>query len=242
MRIKVMSDLHLEFHNDHGREFIDSLNSDGVDVLVLAGDITTSGNGISRTIRRFCDKFSNVVYVAGNHEYYGCTLNEIHRMLSQLSEDLDNFHWLNKSSVEIDGQRFLGGTLWFKDDPEAVFFRDKIGDFKHILGLDSWVHSENREAVEFLEQDVREGDVVVTHHLPTWMSVKDKFANSQLNRFYVCDMQHVILDNKPKMWIHGHTHENCDYVLEDTRVVCNPLGYRGHCLNQNFNCDLVVEL
>jgi hypothetical protein len=30
---------------------------------------------------------------------------------------------------------------------------------------------------------------------------------------------------QPKLWIHGHTHDRCDYVLAETRVVANPLGY-----------------
>jgi len=28
-----------------------------------------------------------------------------------------------------------------------------------------------------------------------------------------------------KLWTHGHTHEDFDYMLGSTRVVCNPRGY-----------------
>ena len=82
----------------------------------------------------------------------------------------------------------------------------------------------------------------MTHHLPTWMSVPDKFVNSPLNRFYVCDMQSVILDEKPKMWIHGHTHDTFDYVVGATRIICNPYGYEMVSLNDKFNRDTVVRL
>ncbi len=33
-------------------------------------------------------------------------------------------------------------------------------------------------------------------------------------------------DNKEiKLWTHGHTHEDFDYMIGTTRVFCNPRGY-----------------
>jgi len=40
MKLQIMSDLHLEMHADRGVEFIRHLDPTGVEVLVLAGDIT----------------------------------------------------------------------------------------------------------------------------------------------------------------------------------------------------------
>ena len=45
MRIQVISDVHFEFHSDGGWDFVRSLNPEGVDVLVIAGDISSSGVG-----------------------------------------------------------------------------------------------------------------------------------------------------------------------------------------------------
>ena len=42
MKLQIMSDLHLEMHADGGAELIRELDPTGVDVLVLAGDITTA--------------------------------------------------------------------------------------------------------------------------------------------------------------------------------------------------------
>ena len=28
-----------------------------------------------------------------------------------------------------------------------------------------------------------------------------------------------------KLWTHGHTHEDFDYMIGSTRIVCNPRGY-----------------
>jgi predicted phosphodiesterase len=43
--------------------------------------------------------------------------------------------------------------------------------------------------------------------------------------FFVCDMAARVRERQPKLWIHGHSHDRCDYLLGRTRVVANPLGY-----------------
>jgi hypothetical protein len=68
-------------------------------------------------------------------------------------------------------------------------------------------------------------DVVITHHMPSALSVHEKYTDDALNLFFLCEMDDVILDLKPKLWIHGHTHVPFDYKLGDTRVLCNPKGY-----------------
>jgi hypothetical protein len=44
------------------------------------------------------------------------------------------------------------------------------------------------------------------------------------------------------VWIHGHTHDSCDYVEEGTRVVCNPRGYGPFELNAAFDPILTIEV
>jgi Icc-related predicted phosphoesterase len=68
-------------------------------------------------------------------------------------------------------------------------------------------------------------DVVVTHHLPAFDRVPGRFARSAMNFFVCCDMASHVRERQPKLWIHGHSHDRCDYVLGKTRVVANPLGY-----------------
>lgn len=52
-----------------------------------------------------------------------------------------------------------------------------------------------------------------------------RYAGDPLNAFFLCDMEALIEERKPHWWIHGHTHEPCDYRLGATRVVANPRGY-----------------
>jgi hypothetical protein len=82
-----------------------------------------------------------------------------------------------------------------------------------------------RRLREGLAAHIRADDVVVTHHLPAFDSVPARFARSAMNAFFVCDMAPQVREHQPKLWIHGHSHDRCDYMLGKTRVVANPLGY-----------------
>jgi hypothetical protein len=59
----------------------------------------------------------------------------------------------------------------------------------------------------------------------TFESVPLRFARSATNAYFVSDVTSCIREHQPKLWVHGHTHDRCDYMLGETRVVANPLGY-----------------
>jgi hypothetical protein len=47
-----------------------------------------------------------------------------------------------------------------------------------------------------------------------------------MNGAYSSNLEDVMVNNTQiKLWTHGHTHEDFDYMVEQTRVVCNPRGY-----------------
>lgn len=238
MRILAVSDLHLEFHEDGGREFLRTLDPQIADVLVVAGDLCVVGMlyGVAKAL---CGRFAHVVYVTGNHEYYGSSRDEVHRTLAAIEPDLPGFHWLHETEVVIDGVRFGGTTLWFRDDPQNELYAHMLNDFSAIRDFRRWGYEDNTRAIRFLEERAASCDVVVTHHLPARGSLDPRYAGSPLNRFFLCDVEDVIADARPHLWIHGHTHASCDYRLGATRVVCNPAGYYGE--NVDFNSRLVVE-
>lgn len=240
MRIRPISDVHTEFMRDHGQSFIEGLRSDDVDVLVLAGDICLAEQ-IPYVLGMFCAKFRHVVFTAGNHEFYGSTREEVLAQIAVASAANLNLHHLDKSMVEIDGVRFLGAPLWFgrTDKPKSG-----MNDFRAIKGgFTHWVYKESDEAVEFFDCEMREGDVVVTHHLPSYKSVAKEYAGSSLNVFFVRDIEAILLKHKPALVIHGHTHASADYQLcPGTRVVCNPFGYLRFEQNPRFDEELVLEV
>ena len=102
MRIRVLSDLHLEFQG-----WMPPAAT--ADVVVLAGDVHVGADGLDWAQRQFAG--APVVYVPGNHEYYGSDLSE---MLTELRVAARGrgIHLLDGDEIIIDGVRFLGATLW----------------------------------------------------------------------------------------------------------------------------------
>lgn len=245
MNILTLSDIHFEFGWPNSASFVSTLDPDNVDVVILAGDICTYSQ-IMDVLTLICKRFSgsHVLWVHGNHEYYGRTRDELIARSQEAMRQNKNLTWLNNNVATIGDQRFLGSTLWFPNSPSNVFYKSYIYDFKIIPELQNWVYDESLYAKNFLERELNEGDVVITHHLPSKRSVSPRFANDQLNRFFLHDVEDLIVKKKPKLWIHGHTHDSFDYTINEsqTRVICNPRGYYPDDLNPEFNKDMIVKI
>jgi len=239
MKVGLISDLHFEFQRDSGRSLVNHILPDGCDVLVVAGDLTV-GAELVPALKMLCEQYREVVYVPGNHEYYRMTRGELRKRLHTFAGRHKNFHWLDNSSVVLGGHRFLGGTMWFRHDPVAL--KDEMWDFRLIPELESWVYQDNAATLTFFQKEVQEGDIVVTHHLPSPRSTPEQYKEFKINPFFVCNMEELILAKKPAIWMHGHTHGSFDYRLGDTRVLCNPFGYARKEENPKFNFELTVTV
>lgn len=246
-----MSDLHSEFYMRSAGNFLSSLRrAKGADVLVLAGDALGCIDGPQARIdafvdgaRRLTDTWPHVVFVAGNHEYYGSAWTNTTLAIEAAAEARSTFHALDLTNeVTINGQRFIGGTLWFDKKSDTQPFDEQcMNDFRVIFNFTAHVYEANTTTDRWLRLNAESDDVVVTHHLPSWRSVHPKYAASRLNRFFVHDMEDLIVERQPRLWVHGHTHENCDYWIGETRVVANPRGYK-HEINPRFSPGLVIEV
>ncbi len=239
MRIQVFSDVHTEFHKDGGKEFLRNLDPKGVDVLVVPGDLCAFEN-IEAILLLLSMQYPHVVYTFGNHEAYGASIEQARQKAKAAARG--TIHFLDNSTCEIDGQRFVGTTLWFPRDSKSMFYERQMNDFSLIRFFRETVYEENDRAVEFLTKTVKTDDVVVTHYLPSQACVAERFKTSPLNRFFVCDMDDLIFDAKPKLWVHGHTHDSVDIVHGSTRIVCNPFGYAGVELNLEYVDQKIIEL
>lgn len=240
LKLQIASDVHCEFHQDGGKSFFSHLKSDA-DVLVLPGDIC-SGHHIRSVMQNACSIYPEVVSVLGNHEFYGCPVSTVNSNVEEAQEQNKNLHYLRNEAVYVKGQRFVGCTLWFEDDPLNILHEKFMQDFFSIENLRDWVYEENKQSMSFLHRTVQQGDVVVTHHLPSHRSTPERFKRSGINRFFVCDMESMIEKLQPKLWIHGHTHDSADYMIGETRVICNPFGYAGYETNEDFKDKLIVEV
>lgn len=252
-KLFIVSDLHLEF----GTNFQPPEAADLADIIVLPGDIWKKDNGIQWARATWPDK--PIVYVAGNHEFYGSQRGHVMSLL-RIAADETGVHFLENDEVVIQGVRFLGCTLWtdFLLFGESIKPRSMahctefISDFRvihegpaHFSVTDcirlftesaAWLESKLAEDFDGLT-------VVVTHHLPSAKSVHAKWQGDLGSAAFASNLDRLF--GKSVLWIHGHTHDSFDYVSEGTRVVCNPRGYlasSGNFENPDFKPDLIVEI
>jgi 3',5'-cyclic AMP phosphodiesterase CpdA len=107
MKIRVLSDLHLECDEPQVVPHADA------DLVVLAGDIHNHAEGLRWAAETF-DGTLPVVYVPGNHEYYGGEFGALETAMRDAARCVDNLHYLNNAAlVDPHGNwRVLGTTLW----------------------------------------------------------------------------------------------------------------------------------
>jgi hypothetical protein len=86
--------------------------------------------------------------------------------------------------------------------------------------------------------------VVITHHAPSPRSIHPRFAGSLLNACFVSDLERLAGGDRVQLWIHGHTHDSFDYLVNGTRIVCNPRGYAKAGVDENalFDPGLIIDV
>jgi hypothetical protein len=132
-----------------------------------------------------------------------------------------------------------------------------MNDFQMIDIMDS-LHKEqrplapsdclrlHRESRHYIESELaRPFDgvtIVMTHHAPSRSSVPKNWWGDPINAAYASDLDALIEETRPHLWVHGHIHSSADYRIGATRVVCNPRGYFPSQLNPDFDSALVIVL
>lgn len=283
MKIKVVSDLHLEWSD------IDIKNDEGAEVLILSGDImmavdlhnspapgpysgpgemTKFNNKNDRAYRyrdflkRCSENFANVIFVAGNHEFYDGKWIQTLTILAEECATYGNIYFLERGIKKIGDVTFIGGTLWTdmnKNDPLTMHaVRDMMNDYRSIrkelqgyTTLKPYDTTErHRETLGYIRSVIAERSdekfVVCTHHSPSFQSVHEGYRGDVLmNGAYHSELSEFILDHPQiKIWTHGHTHHPFDYMIGETRIICNPRGYETERYKEttNWNPNLIVEV
>ena len=119
---------------------------------------------------------------------------------------------------------------YFKDERgsmviESYKFKDEIATWSTEDALLD--HKKALEYIDIVTKDKTKKYFVVTHHSPSHLSIGDCYKHDTLmNGGFSSDLSEFIMDRPQiKYWQHGHHHNESDYVLGETRVVCNPRGY-----------------
>ncbi len=251
MRIRILSDLHREFGP------VDLPNV-AADVVVLAGDIDRGTKGVMWARQKFTDM--PLLYVAGNHEHYDERIGRLHEKLRNAAAG-SNVVILENQTYELNGYRFFGATLWtdfalLGDRQSSMLQAGEKGtgmnDYRKIRRHDTsrlqpkhtlLLHAESRLALtQFLAGGDRGKSVVITHHAPSLKSLPARKHTDLIGAAYASNLEDLITEQGPALWIHGHIHECRDYVLGNTRVLNNALGYQTkHDPEETgFRRDLIV--
>ena len=198
-------------------------------------------------VGRCAARFPHVIFIMGNHEHYHGDFATSAKHIRQAFNNLSNVYVLDKESRIIDGMLFYGGTLWTdmnSEDPTTMHrIRTMMNDFNCVKNTseegkrvfmpedaveDHYAFLSGLDAV--LEQHSDLPVIVVGHHAPSRASTHPRYKNEiVMNGAYSTNLDNYILDRRQiRLWTHGHTHEDFDYMIGTTRIVCNPRGYDGY--------------
>jgi predicted phosphodiesterase len=255
MKLWVLSDLHVDVNRRRPLALPDPRPAH--DAVVIAGDLC---QGIGEGLRFIAGEGLNakpVLYVAGNHEFYG---RDRHAELSDgrnAAAAARNVHLLERDSVTLGGVEFLGCTLWTDylyagvgEQARAMrWAAQRLNDHRLIangpgLWLPQHCLEEHRLARSWLAERLARRSprvkVVITHHAPSRRSVEPRYRADLLTAAFASDLDE--LAGRATLWVHGHLHAPANYELNGCRVVANPRGYAGIGEDRAFDSNLVVAV
>jgi Icc-related predicted phosphoesterase len=199
--------------------------------------------------QRCSDRFPHVIFIVGNHEHYHGDFAKTVPHFKDVLGYLPNLHILEKETFVLDDITFIGGTLWtdmnrrdnrtlhdisrMMNDFRCVDNTNKIEDGRGWPGRFTTTDAANDHdaMVAFIDQTVAANPagryVVVGHHSPSRLSTHPKYQDQFImNGGYSSSLDDFIQDRPQiKLWTHGHTHEDFDYMIAGCRILCNPRGY-----------------
>jgi Icc-related predicted phosphoesterase len=199
--------------------------------------------------QRCCDRFPHVIFIVGNHEHYHGDFAKTVPHFKDVLGYLPNLHILEKETFVLDDITFIGGTLWtdmnkrdnrtlhdisrMMNDFRCVDNSAKTEDGRGWPGRFTTTDAANDHdaMVAFIDQTIAANPagryVVVGHHSPSRLSTHPKYQSQFImNGGYSSELDDFIQDRPQiKLWTHGHTHEDFDYMIAGCRILCNPRGY-----------------
>jgi predicted phosphodiesterase len=251
MKIQYVSDIHLELLTFNERcIYLDTIERT-CDILVLAGDI---GNPIKNHYKHFLRKvgelFEKVFVIAGNHEYYGNTIEETNQKIMDVVAEFSNITFLNNNYEDYGGVRWIGTTLWTEIIDTPLF---RMNDFRVIKDFDIVKYNQLHYTCKtFLESSLQNASeeniktIVITHHLPFYELTNTYYRKpcySHISMLFNANINDIIDKYKTQLvgWFYGHTHKHSIQTHYDINFYCNPIGYfdeinREELIRLNKNC------
>lgn len=252
MKLQLASDIHLHLNKTFDFESYDS------DILVLAGDIWSGTRGIE-----FAESLAErhgkpVIYLAGNHEYYGHNYNQLQESLRLRAKNSQNVFFLNNDVFYYEDVRFIGTTLWtdykldgrYKQADVMLIVENVLSDHRYIkFGTDGFFTTKHalmlhNAARNFLQVELDKPwdgkTVVITHHAPSLKCAHPDYQLDQMAGAFISDCEALV--HKADVWLFGHTHANVDFQIGKCRVVSNQVGYEREEIPVAFRPKLLIEI
>jgi Icc-related predicted phosphoesterase len=260
VKLWILSDLHLSPSEARAGTWPHAVPD--ADVAVVAGDVCEGVEEAIGWLQRSIAPHMPVVFVLGNHEFFGEYLEE-GRRVAWARAAVGGVHLLDDTDVTLGGVRFLGSTLWTDyrlgvgDDPvahrQSMRATERLADHREIM-IEPKAPGQvartfrprdalalHAESVDWLDGTLGEPfagpTVVISHHAPHRGSIAAQWMDDPLTPAFVSDLSGLIERRRPDLWVHGHTHASFDHQAGGTRIVCNPKES-----NSSFGPGFVVEV
>ena len=184
-------------------------------------------------LRDFCADYANIHFldnesvVIGDFTFVGGTLwtdmnREDAMTLHAIRDMMNDFRIVDNSNRQVSYR----APSMDENNPDGWVMKTRTAR----LSPDDVV-IEHKDMLNYVHQVIQNAPgkpvVVCGHHAPSKMSTHPRYKDETLmNGGYSSDLSEFILDHPEiKLWTHGHTHEQFDYSIGGTRIVCNPRGY-----------------
>jgi predicted phosphodiesterase len=264
MLLQYISDIHLECHDkqDKGNLSPEIFLKPAAPYLALCGDIGIPDLKAYSVFLEWCSQnWQQVFLVAGNHEYYNFrvkpskSMKEKKEKIKEICDKLPNVHFLDCASfwLEEEKVRILGCTMWtnihdsvldlaaiqMNDTRQIVLTHGRQAfpeDLREIhLKEKAWLEAEIAKC-----QAANEKCIVLTHHLPSFQLINEKYEGHYLNSCFASNL-HALIQKPVCAWLCGHSHTGKDMYINQVYCSLNPFGYPGEGV-ETKNREKVFEI
>lgn len=210
-------------------------------VVMIAGNHESYHGDIAKTNQLLKDAVAHLpnfhvlekeTFVLGDVTFIGGTLwtdmNGGHRgTLYHVERCMNDFRLIKNSNSMVSYKTYLPDPN--DSTKQITVFKEKPSTFSTKDACD-----EHQKTLDYIDVVISgksdQKFVVVGHHSPSKKSIKPQYEHDTLtNGGYSSDLDFFIEDRPQiKVWVHGHTHHTFEYMVGETRIVCNPRGYKGY--------------
>lgn len=252
MKIQYCSDLHLEFRQNKNFLAKNPIHPLG-EILLLAGDIIpfTLIDKHNDFFDFVSANYESVFWVPGNHEYYHYDLKDAKNPLYQKIRH--NVFLVNNQIIPYKEVNLIFSTLWSVISPQNEWFvQQRVSDFLMIKMQGKRIipaHFKTLHQTDYaflktaLSVNTFKTNIVVTHHVPTFLNYPEQYKNSNVNEAFAVELYDFIFNSSAAYWIYGHHHNNTpEFTIGNTIMLTNQLGYVQQQEHKGFKQESVINI